>query len=593
VRSSFPPEFDAGYYRARYPELALASDFEAEAHFRDYGIAAGLEGSPLALREEFLKQVVGRAEGEALEIGPSWAPILRGSHASYLDIFDAGELRSRATKNGADPDSCPEVIDYVGDIANVDRQFDYVVSSHAIEHQPDLVHHLASVAKLLKPGGRYFLIIPDKRFCFDALKPESTIAGVLQAHRERRSHHSLQSVIEGAAFSTHNDAAVHWQTPPEPLDDEELANRVEAALKEFDAAEGDYLDVHAWYFTPSSFRAIASTLFKLGLTDLEPVRVFNTPRNRLEFCAIVEKSEKQEDRVVEDYWDEQVEAAKEMPPNSAWWNSPIVIRHINKIACGEPLDRVHAGFHKRIDEMLAGTPRPRKALSVGCGVGTKEMDLLALGSIDMFECYEVSGDAAASGNSIARERGLGSSFVIHHADAFAADLPDDFDLVYWNNSLHHMMDTREAVRWSRDRLKPGGLFAIDDYVGATRNQHSQALVDWGSKLMASLPDHLRKHWNGKDIMPPFVGRVDPQELEKIDPSECADSASILPAIYEFFPDPQVIKTGGAAYFVALMHTFHNFVSESEVQLLENILKSDAEAPDEVETQYAIVLAKKA
>jgi SAM-dependent methyltransferase len=289
----------------------------------------------------------------------------------------------------------------------------------------------------------------------------------------------------------------------------------------------------------------------------------------------------------------QVVAEKELRPNSAWWNTPIVIRHINKIVCGEPLDRVHAGFHKRIDEMLAGTPRPRKALSVGCGVGTKEMDLLALGSVDKFECYEVSGDAAESGNSIARERGLGSSFIIHHADAFAADLPEDFDLVYWNNSLHHMMDTREAVRWSRDRLKPGGLFAIDDYVGATRNQHSQALVDWGSKLMASLPEHLRKHWNGKDIMPPFVGRVDPQELEKIDPSECADSASILPAIYEFFPDPQVIKTGGAAYFVALMHTFHNFVSEVELELLVNILKSDAEAPDLVETQYAIVLAKKA
>ena len=294
MKSGFPPEFDAGYYRTRYPELALANDVQAEAHFRDHGVAAGLEGSPLALREEFLEEIVRRAEGDALEIGPSWSPILRGPHVAYLDIFDAEELRSRAKKNGMDPDSCPKIIDFVGDIANVDRKFDYVVSSHSIEHQPDLVHHLKCVSELLRPDGRYYLIIPDKRFCFDARKAESTIAGVLQAHKERRSNHTLQSVIEGAVFSTHNDAALHWQESPPPVEDEQLAHLVELAIKEFDAAEGGYIDVHAWYFTPTSFRSIASTLFKLGLTGLEPVRVFNTPLNRLEFCAILEKVESQE-----------------------------------------------------------------------------------------------------------------------------------------------------------------------------------------------------------------------------------------------------------------------------------------------------------
>ena len=40
--------------------------------------------------------------------------------------------------------------------------------------------------------------------------------------------------------------------------------------------------------------------------------------------------------VVEDFWDNQVATAREMPPNSAWWNTPFVIRHINKTVCGEP-----------------------------------------------------------------------------------------------------------------------------------------------------------------------------------------------------------------------------------------------------------------
>lgn len=307
MKSSFPREFDAGYYRTRYPELVITNDVEAEAHFRDYGLAAGLEGSPLTRREEFLKEIINRAKGDGLEIGPSWSPILHGPHVAYLDVFNAEELRTRAKKHGVDPELCPAAIDFVGDIANIDRKFDYVVSSHSIEHQPDLVHHLRSVHDLLKAGGRYYLIIPDKRFCFDARKAESTIAGILQAHKERRTHHTLQSLIEGAVFSTHNDAAIHWQEPPTPVEDGQLAHLVELAIKEFDAADGGYIDVHAWYFTPTSFRSITSALFILGLTGLQPVRVFNTPRDRLEFCAILEKAEPQEGKaLVENYLDEQV-----------------------------------------------------------------------------------------------------------------------------------------------------------------------------------------------------------------------------------------------------------------------------------------------
>jgi hypothetical protein len=155
-----------------------------------------------------------------------------------------------------------------------------------------------------------------------------------------------------------------------------------------------------------------------------------------------------------------------------------------------------------------------------------------------------------------------------------------------------MMNVREAVRWSKSKLKEGGVFAIDDYVGATLNQHSDALVEWGSELMASLPERLRRHWNGKDIMPPFIGRADLEELKKIDPYEYADSASILAAVEEIFPGCEIIKTGGAAYFVALMHTFHNFMSKTDIALLNVILNADREASNRVESQYAVVIGQK-
>lgn len=138
----YPPEFDTEYYKARYPELAAVSDVQAESHFREHGAAAGLEGSPMARREEFIKELVGHETGSALEIGPFCSPILRGPNVAYLDAFDAPELRARARQHGLDPQLCPETIDFVGDLENVDRKFAFVLSSHTIEHSPDLVHHL-------------------------------------------------------------------------------------------------------------------------------------------------------------------------------------------------------------------------------------------------------------------------------------------------------------------------------------------------------------------------------------------------------------------------------------------------------------------
>ncbi len=185
-------------------------------------------------------------------------------------------------------------IDYVdpnGDLAAVDDSFAALFSSHCIEHQPDLVYHLQQAGRLLDPKGRYFLLIPDKRYCFDHFIAESTIANVLDAHRAKLRVHRLESVIEHRALITHNDPARHWAS--DHMDEghwSTVVPRVAASLAEFDAAAGAYIDVHAWQFTPSSFRQITQSLFDLGLTQLRPERVYDTPRGTFEFTAVLQKA---------------------------------------------------------------------------------------------------------------------------------------------------------------------------------------------------------------------------------------------------------------------------------------------------------------
>lgn len=279
---------------------------------------------------------------------------------------------------------------------------------------------------------------------------------------------------------------------------------------------------------------------------------------------------------------------------TAWWNDPYTIRHINRLVCGDPIDGDHAGFHRMLGEYLKKTaPGPARALSVGSAEGSKELRLLKTGIVHSFDCYEAGPQACEDGRAAAKRAGLADRFRFYNVDAFTADIPSDYDLVYWNNALHHMPDTAAAVQWSFDRLKPGGLFAMDDYVGATRFQHSPQVMAITNAVMATLPErYLRRPGADEGFVPRALALTDIDALIKIDPSEAMDSGNILPAIKKVFPAAEIIPTGGLLYFVALNDAFHNFEAEEDLKVLDHLLKIDHAASVLTETQYAVVFAVK-
>lgn len=196
--TQLPAAFDPPVYRQLWPDLA---DFNFDEdglrqHYERFGINEGRQANALTHREDFVRLIP--ANADSLEIGPFYNPLLRGSHTRYFDVMDKAALEARSRAIGAHNAVAPEIdfISPIGDLSIVDADFDYILSSHCIEHQPDLVEHLQQVSRLLRPGGRYFLLVPDKRFCFDALLAESTIADVLDAHHAQRKVHALKSVVE-------------------------------------------------------------------------------------------------------------------------------------------------------------------------------------------------------------------------------------------------------------------------------------------------------------------------------------------------------------------------------------------------------------
>jgi SAM-dependent methyltransferase len=283
-----PDSYDRDAYRAANPDLAALSDDELANHYVRFGEAEGRRADWLDSREAFAALVP--PDADALEIGPYYSPLLRTPRTWFFDVLTRSEMIARAAAEGFDGSTAPAV-DFVsptGDLGIVDMTFEYVFSSHAIEHQPDLIAHLQSVERLLRPGGRYFAIVPDKRYCYDHFSAESDLADVVEAHVEKRTFHTLRSVLAESVLTTHNDCMRHWNGDHGTYL-EASAARLAEGLRDYAARAGSYLDVHAWYFTPDSLRAILAALRASEYVNLELERLYPTRKGTFEFWFVLRK----------------------------------------------------------------------------------------------------------------------------------------------------------------------------------------------------------------------------------------------------------------------------------------------------------------
>lgn len=68
-----------------------------------------------------------------------------------------------------------------------------------------------NVEKLLNPGGYYFVLAPDKRYCLDHFIPESSLAQVIEMQIENKGFHSMRTFLESRSLTTHNEFLRHWK----------------------------------------------------------------------------------------------------------------------------------------------------------------------------------------------------------------------------------------------------------------------------------------------------------------------------------------------------------------------------------------------
>jgi SAM-dependent methyltransferase len=274
-----------------------------------------------------------------------------------------------------------------------------------------------------------------------------------------------------------------------------------------------------------------------------------------------------------------------------WWTHKAVVRDYNIRVCGKPLNTLAEGIQHLIQSYA---PAPlKRGISVGCGTGVKEIALIKAGVVDSIMGYDLSPDRIAVAEQKAREAGVAHQASFYCMDAFETHKQPAFDLVYWNNALHHMPDVAGAVKWSNAVLQDGGLFAIDEYVGPNRFRVTDQEFEFLNSVRSVLPDHVFLKPNGQSY-PKTISRAWLEKTIEKDPSEAVDAGATVPAIKKVFPDALIRPAGGMLYFLALNGLYAGLRDEAGTALLKTILMLDREAVDSGRTRtlYATAIAVK-
>ena len=248
-------------------------------------------------RSELLRDISKDMSG--LEIGPFCLPLVpkrEGYNVLTLDVFTAEQLRETARAN---PELAQwadniETVDLLGpaqDVADIvrrelgDRKFDYIISSHNLEHIPDPIRFLQGCREVLRPDGIISLAIPDHRCCFDYYRPASTAADWIEAFLSHADRPTPKQVFLSnymrAELRTPNGGIGSFCIDTDPASVHPVPVNVSALFERWKAPAKDqrYVDAHCWAMTPATFELLALDLAKIGLFPFQVDRIIGPNGN--------------------------------------------------------------------------------------------------------------------------------------------------------------------------------------------------------------------------------------------------------------------------------------------------------------------------
>ena len=218
-----------------------------------------------------LREEIGATlRGDVLEVGPGHAPFPTAPDArvTYADRSVHGGRDATWPELVGEPWG-PEAqihvdLDVEGLGVIADGSFDVVIASHLIEHLANPIRALREFQRVLRPGGRLVLVVPDRTRTFDSVRLPTAFSHLFDEYERQVTEVDEEHIREfcGAIFNQppiHPDEVRAWHDPTQ-LDEER-----------FELHRRRTIHVHCW--TPEEFAALVAGclgrgLMSWALTDL-------------------------------------------------------------------------------------------------------------------------------------------------------------------------------------------------------------------------------------------------------------------------------------------------------------------------------------
>ena len=232
----------------------------------------------------------------------------------------------------------------------------------------------------------------------------------------------------------------------------------------------------------------------------------------------------------------------------AWLDHPLIATHYRARALVDGLPwETWAG--RRLGRTAA------RSLDLGCGSGHKSLAVYNAGSTRELHGIDVSEERIAEAERMRIDKAIPGEFRV--ADVNTAFLPPEtYDLIFSSHSLHHFLALEHVMAQVHEALTPDGLFILEEFVGPTQFQWTDAQIDVVRTLTSLIPEDLRMlRWGA---VKPYEGRPTVKDVVAASPFESIRSAEIVPLFERFFRVVAIRRLGGTLQHLLYNGIIHNF-----------------------------------
>lgn len=206
---------------------------------------------------------------------------------------------------------------------------------------------------------------------------------------------------------------------------------------------------------------------------------------------------------------------------------------------------------------IYGSPRPKRVLELGSGNGDLLLDLRRMDFANEFVGIDISEAAIHIAREKARQAGYTNLTFIQEDLNHVQLEPNTYDIVISQMCIHHVENLEGLFGQVARALTPGGVFAINEYVGPARWQFTLTQLILANLLLQILPRRLRVCYpDGR--LKRGIRRPTIQQMIDMDPSEAARSDEILPVFQQYFVLEHCIDYGGSVSILVLDNIVSNF-----------------------------------